>query len=198
MPNFSYTNLGYCCQTLSLGPASSPLLNLSSSLLDLTLKFGDLLKSLLLLFLFLLLLHNGATDGLTLELLRSSLGDVTGSVVAEELLETDLNDPASCVVNDHDGGHVRLELFREGDELHALVDVGEELESTGESETRNTDNTVEHTLVLRERLTEGTALVVDGKGGDLLDKLEEVDSGVEERGREFSLKINIIGATVEC
>ncbi|KAI6750013.1 hypothetical protein HG531_007278 [Fusarium graminearum] len=195
MPNFSYTNLGYCCQTLSLGPASSPLLNLSSSLLDLTLKFGDLLKSLLLLFLFLLLLHNGATDGLTLELLRSSLGDVTGSVVAEELLETDLNDPASCVVYDHDGGHVRLELLREGDELHALVDVGEELESTGESETRNTDDTVEHTLVLRERLTEGTALVVDGKGGDLLDKLEEVDSGVEERGREFSLKINIIGAT---
>ncbi|KAI6768022.1 hypothetical protein HG530_006031 [Fusarium avenaceum] len=146
-----------------LSSCSSPLLNLSPALLNLALELGNLLESLILLLFVLLLLHGSATNGLPLELLGTSLGDITRAVVAEELLETNLNDPASGVINDHDGGHVGLELIREGDELHALVDVGEELESTGKGQTRDTKNTVEHSLVLGKRLTEGTTLVVDGE-----------------------------------
>lgn len=180
-----------------LSSCSSPLLDLSPALLNLALKLGNLLESLVLLLFVLLLLHGGAANGLPLELLGTSLGDITRAVVAEELLETNLNDPASGVINDHDGGHVGLELIREGDELHALVDVGEELESTGKGQTRDTKNTVEHSLVLGKRLTEGTTLVVDGEGRNLLDELEEVDSRVKQRGGELGLKINIVRTTAK-
>jgi hypothetical protein len=37
-------------------------------------------------------------------------------------------------------------------------------------------------------------LVVDGESGDLLDKLQEVDGAVEERGLEFALEVD--GAAV--
>lgn len=181
-----------------MSPSSSPLLNLSSSLLDLALKLSNLLESLLLLFLVLLLLGGGAANSLPLQLLGSSLGNIAGSVITKELLQGDLDKPASTVVDDHDGGHVGFELVRERNKLHTLVDVGEKLESTGKSQSGDTDDTVEHTLVLGERLTEGTALIVDGEGRDLLDKLEKVDGRVEQRWSKFSLEINILRATIKC
>ena len=38
---------------------------------------------------------------------------------------------------------------------------------------------------------EGTALVVDCEGGDLLDELEEVNGRVEERGLEFAFQVDV-------
>lgn len=176
--------------------SGSPLLNLPSTLLNLALKLGNLLESLLLLFLILLLLHSSATNSFTLKLVGTTLSNVARSVVTEELLEGDLDEPAGTVVDNHDGNHVCLELIGERNKLHTRVDIREELKGAGESQTRDTDDSVEHTLVLRKRLAEGTTLVVDGKCGDLLDELEEVDSRVKQRRGEFSLEINILGATV--
>jgi len=38
-------------------------------------------------------------------------------------------------------------------------------------------------------------LVVDGEGGDLLDKLEEIDGTVKKRRGEFTLEVDIWIAT---
>lgn len=37
-------------------------------------------------------------------------------------------------------------------------------------------------------------MIVDGKGGDLLDELEQVDGAVEEGGFEIAFEINVVAA----
>ncbi|CAI6099130.1 unnamed protein product [Clonostachys chloroleuca] len=46
-------------------------------------------------------------------------------------------------------------------------------------------------------LAEGSALVVDGKGGDLLNQLQEVDTRVQQRWGKLGLKINVGGSSGE-
>ena len=146
-------------------------------------RFNSLLFNLLL-FLFLALRFNG-------ELIRTPDDNVLGTEVTEQLLEHLLNDPAATVVEDHDGGHGDLELGGEGNKLQLLVDLGNKLGCAGECDSSDHDNTVVHALVLFDGLTERTALVVDGEGGDLLNQLQEVDGRVEERRFEFTLEIDV-------
>ena len=165
------------------------------------LKLGHLLHPGLLLFLLLLPLLLlklldllGPADLLPLQLILTAHGNVAGLEVAEQVLEDNLNEPAGHVIQDHDNSHRPLELIREGHELHLLVELGHHLSRASESNGRDTDNTVEHALVLRDRLAEGAALVVDGEGGDLLDELEKVDGRVEQRRRELGLEVDALGA----
>lgn len=179
---------------LELLTAIPPGLQLLPPLLHLTLVLGHLLEPLLLVLellepLFLLL-----PDALALQLVGAADGDVARLVVGEQLLEGDLDEPARGVVDDHDGRHGDLELVREGDELHLLVELGDELGRAAEGDGRHTHNAVEHALVLGKCLTEGAALVVDGEGADLLDELKEVHGAVEERGGKLGLEIDDFGA----
>lgn len=153
-------------------------------LAKLLLERCNLLLFNLILFLLLALRLNG-------KLIRTSDSNVLGTEVTEQLLEHLLNDPAATVIENHNGSHGNLELRGEGDKLQLLVDLGHELGCAGECNSSNHDNTVVHALVLLDGLTERTTLVIDGEGGDLLDKLQEVDGRVEKRGLEFTLKINI-------
>lgn len=107
------------------------------------------------------------------------------------MLEHLFNDPATTVIENHDGGHGDLEFGGKWDKLQLFVDLRDELGGTGESDTSDHDDTIVHTLVLLDGLAEGTTLVVDGKRGDLLDKLQKVDGRVKERRFEFTLKIDV-------
>ncbi|GKT85998.1 hypothetical protein Ct61P_03848 [Colletotrichum tofieldiae] len=178
-----------------LPPALSPRLELLTALLDLALELGHLLQALLLLLLILLLLLRLLADPLALQLLGSAGGNVARAVVGEEVLEHNLNHPAGGIVDDHDARHRRLELVAEGDQLHLLVDLGNELHRAGEGQSRDTDNAVKHALVLTKTLAERTSLVVDGESADLLDELEQVNSAVEQAGGELGLEVNVTRAT---
>ena len=129
---------------------------------------------------------------LTLQLIRATDRDVLGTEVTEEVLQNVLDDIASSVVKDHQHSQGDFELIGEGNQAQLLVDLRDELGGTGESASRSSNQTPVHGLVLTDRLTERTTLVVDGKCGDLLDQLEEVDCAVQERGLEFALKINVV------
>lgn len=128
---------------------------------------------------------------LALELVRATNGNVLGTEVTEEVLEDVLDEPATTVIEDHEHGEGHLEISGERNQAQLLVQLGDELGSTGERDTGGSDETPVHSLVLTNRLAEGTALVVDREGGDLLDQLEKVDSTVQEGGFEFALKIDI-------
>jgi hypothetical protein len=153
-------------------------------LAELLLKRCDLFLFNLLLFLLLALELNG-------KLVRTSDGNVLGTEVAEHMLEHLLDNPAATVVEDHDGGHGNLEFGGERNKLQLLVDFRNELGSAGECDSSDHDDTVVHALVLLDGLTERTTLVVDGKGGDLLDQLKKVDGGVEKRRFKLALEIDV-------
>ena len=188
----SFFFLSLATVSLVLLPASSPVLNLLAALFDLALQVGHLLSLLPLLLLGLLRGNNGLALRLAHELLGTTLGNVTGVEVGEAPLEDTLDNVAEAKVENHGCSHLRFEFLGEGDELHALVDLGDELEGADKSEAGHAENAVVHALVLGEGLAEGAALVVDGECGDLLDKLEEVDGRVEERGGELGLEVDII------
>ncbi|GJC78632.1 hypothetical protein ColLi_01470 [Colletotrichum liriopes] len=198
-PKFVITNKQFPLRAIYrrhlLPPALSPRLELLTALLDLALELGHLLQALLLLLLVLLLLLRLLADPLALQLLRPAGGNVARSVVGEEVLEHNLNHPAGGIVDDHDARHRRLELVAEGDQLHLLVDLGNELHRAGEGQGRDTDNAVEHALVLTKTLAERTSLVVNGESADLLDELEQVNSAVEQAGGELGLEVNVTRAT---
>lgn len=128
---------------------------------------------------------------LALELVRSPDCDVLGFVIAEEELQTLLDEITSDEVARHDGGDHDLEIRGERHEFELLVDLRDELGSAGERDGGDGDETPVHSLVLADGFAEGTTLVVDCEGGDLLDKLKEVDCGVEEGGLEFLLEVRV-------
>lgn len=128
---------------------------------------------------------------LALKLVGTTDGNVLGTEVTEEVLEDVFNQPAATVVKDHQHSQGHLELVGEGHETQLLVQLGDELGGAGECDRRGANKTPVHRLVLANRLTEGTALVVDREGGDLLDQLEEVDGTVQEGGLKLALEINI-------
>lgn len=128
---------------------------------------------------------------LALQLIGPADSDVFGPEVTEQVLQHVFNDPATGVVNDHQHSQCNLELGAEWNEAHLLIQFRNELSGTGEGNARCGNQAPVHRLVLADRLSEGSALVVDGESGDLLDKLEEVDGAVEERWLEFTLQIDI-------
>lgn len=87
------------------------------------------------------------------------------------MLQHLLNHPAACVVENHEDGQGKLELCAEGNQTQFLVDFGDELRGAGEGDAGGGDETPVHGLVFADGLAEGTALVVDGEGRDLLDEL---------------------------
>lgn len=183
------------CLGLGLLTAIPPGLQSLPLLLDLALVLGHLLEPQPLVLDFLALLLLLLAGALPLQLVSAADGDVAGLVVREELLEGDLDEVARREVDDHDERHRGLELVREGDQLHLLVELGDELGRAAEGDGGHTHDTVEHALVLREGLTEGAALVVDSEGADLLDELKEIDGAVEERGCELGFKVDDLGTT---
>jgi hypothetical protein len=52
--------------------------------------------------------------------------------------------------------------------------------------------------LLRQVLSERSALVVDGEGGDLLDQLQKIYCAVEQRWFEVAFEINIGIAAAVC
>lgn len=117
--------------------------------------------------------------------------DVLRAEIAEQGLEDVLDDPAASVVDDHQNGQGELELGAERHKTQLLVQFRDEFGGTGEGNARSGDQAPVHSLVLADRLSEGTPLVVDGKGRDLLNKLEKVDSAVQQRRLEFALQVNV-------
>ena len=186
MPHYDHNNL---CPH----PRTQPPLKLSHLL------HPDPLLFLLLLALLLLELQRllSLADLLAFKLILAAHSNVAGLEVAEQVLEDNLNEPARHVVQDHDDGHRPLELIREGNELHLLIELGHHLGGASKGNGGDTDDAVEHALVLRYRLAERTALIVDSEGGDLLDELKEIDGGVEQRRRELGLKVDALGARSE-
>ena len=108
------------------------------------------------------------------------------------MLQHVLNQPATAIVEDHQNSQGDLEFVAEGNEAELLVHFGDELGGAGESHARSGHETPVHGLVLTDRLTEWTALVVDGEGRNLLDELEKIDGAVEKRWFEFTLEIDVV------
>jgi hypothetical protein len=127
----------------------------------------------------------------SLVLIRSPDSDILGLEITEGRLEPLLDDPACSIIDNHNGSNHNLKLGRKRHKLKLIVDLRDELCCAREGDTRNEDETPVHSLVLANRLTEGTALVVDCESGDLLDELQEVDRRVEERRLELFLEIDI-------
>lgn len=175
---------------------SPPLGELPLALLHLALKLSHLLQARLLFLGGLLVRLNLLAGVFALELLGAALCNVAGAEVAKQGLENDLDEPADDKVQGHDNGHLELELLRERHELNLGVDVRHDFHGAGKGETRDTDDAVEHGLVLGEGFTEGAALVVDGKSRNLLNQLEQIDGRVEQRRLEIGFKVDNVGATV--
>lgn len=128
---------------------------------------------------------------LTLQLIRSTNGDILGTEITEQVLENSLNQPATSVVDGHQHGQRDLELVAERHQAKLLVDLGNEFGRAGESHSGRGNETPVHGLVFADGLAERTALVVDREGGDLLDQLEQVNGAVQEGRLEFALEINV-------
>lgn len=124
------------------------------------------------------------------KLIGTPLGDILRLVVREKSLESLLDDPATDVIQDHDRAHGDLKLGVERHEAELLVDLRDELGGAAESDAGDHEDAVVHALVFPDGLAEGTALVVDGEGRDLLDELQEVNGAVEERGLELALEVD--------
>ena len=114
------------------------------------------------------------------------------------MLQYDFNDVAAHIVNDHKTCNDQLELCAEGDELQLFVNLRDELRRARESYTRYEDETPIHATVLTDTFSEGTTLIVDSEGGDLLDELKQVDCAVEEGRFEFAFEVDLLGARLDA
>lgn len=74
-----------------------------------------------------------------------------------------------------------------------LVKFREKFGGVGKCNGGDVKNVLEYVLVFWEWFVEGMVLVVDGKSGDLLDELKEVDGWVEKGGGEFGFEIDYFG-----
>lgn len=171
--------------------ALAPLLNLSTSLLDLSLELLDLDETRLLILDSLGFRFNGFARLLALVLVLSANGNVPRLEIAEELLQDDLDRVAPDKIEHHDDCQGGAEFVGKVHEHHFLVELRNELGRTGECNGSDTNDTPEHALVLRDGLTERTALVVDGESRDLLNELQKVDGSVEKRGAELCFQIDV-------
>src|SRR5690606_16546141 len=85
-----------------------------------------------------------------------------------------------------------LKLGRERHQAKLLINLGNEFRAAAKRNASDANKTVVHALVLLDTLAEGAALVVDCEGGDLLDKLQEVDRRIEKRWGEFAFEIHLV------
>ena len=129
---------------------------------------------------------------LNLPLLRPPDRNIFGPIITKRNLEPLLHDPAAREIHHHDHRHGHPERVVELDQSELLVQLGEEFRRAGEGDAGHEDEAPVHALVLRNALAEGTALVVDGEGRDLLDQLQQVDGAVEQRGLELALQIDAV------
>ena len=129
---------------------------------------------------------------LALQLIRPSQRNIFRLVIRERVLEALLNDIAACIIEDHGRSEHPLKLARERHKLELFVDFGDEFGGAGEGDAGDKDETPVHAPVFADGFAEGATLVVDCEGGDLLDELQEVDGGIEERRLELFLEIDVI------
>lgn len=111
------------------------------------------------------------------------------SKITIERFQSLLNRPTSNKVQDHHGGQIDFEVRVKGYELQLFVDLWHELCRAAEGNTADQHDAVKHASVLSNAFAEWAALVVDGKGRDLLDELQQVDCRVEQGWFEFLLRI---------
>lgn len=135
---------------------------------------------------------------LPLQLIRSADRDILRPIIAKCGLQPLLNNPASDVVEDHGCGESGLEVRRKGHQAHLLVDLGDKFRGARESDGGDADDAPVHTAVFGECFAEGTALVVDGERGDLLDKLEKIHGAVQQGFRKFAFEINVLITSKLC
>lgn len=133
---------------------------------------------------------------LALQLIRAPDSDILGAEVAEQILEDSLNQPATAIVEDHQHGQRHLKLSAERHQTQPLVHIGDKLSRTREGHAGCGDKTPVHGFVLANRLAEGSALVVDREGGDLLDQLEQVDGTVQQRWLKLALEVDVALSSV--
>lgn len=112
---------------------------------------------------------------LPVELILPPQRDILRLVIAEAPFQAFLDDPAGAKVEHHDARDHDLEVCGEGHEFKLVVEFGDEFGSAGEGDGGDGHEAPVHALVFADGFAEGTALVVDCEGGDLLDELEEVD-----------------------
>jgi hypothetical protein len=124
------------------------------------------------------------------QLIRPSQRNRLGPEVTESALEHLLHHPTAHKVHHHRGGHDHFELGAERHQAQLGVQLGDELGAGAKGDEGAGDQPPVHAAVLADGLAEGSALVVDGEGGDLLDELEEVDGRVEEGGLEFAFEVD--------
>jgi hypothetical protein len=120
-------------------------------------------------------------------LIRSPDCDILRPVIAKRILQHLLDNPAPSKIQNHKNRHRRLEFAREGHETHLFVHLGDEFRRAGEGNEAYGDETPVHAAVFADRFAEGTPLVVDSEGGNLLNKLEEIDGTVKEGRLEVAL-----------
>lgn len=133
-----------------------------------------------------------------LELVRTAFSNVLGSEITEERLENVLDYPTTTVVECHQNGQSDLELVAERDKAKLFVQLWNELSCARECNTGRGNQSPVHGPVFANRLSEWTALVVDGKCRNLLDELEEVNGAVEERWLELALQVDIRFPPADC
>ena len=129
---------------------------------------------------------------LLLQLIRPSQRNILWPEITKHLLQHLLNDEACPIIQKHHSRDHRLELGSKRDKLHLLIDLRYKLGGARERDGRDEHETPVHALVLADGLTEGTALVVDGEGGDLLNELEKVNCAVQEGGFEFAFEVDVV------
>lgn len=127
----------------------------------------------------------------TLQLILATNSNILGTEVTEQCLEHVLDNPAASVVADHQDGEHTLEFRAERDQTQLLVYLGDELGRARECHRRCGHETPVHGLVLADGLPERSPLVVDGKRGDLLNELQQINGAVEERWLEFAFEVKI-------
>lgn len=106
------------------------------------------------------------------------------------MLQDRFNHIAAHEIGNHDGGHDDFKFSAERDHSELFVDFGDEFGRAGKRYAGNEQQAPVHAAVLADAFAEGSALVVDREGGDLLDELQEVDSAVEEGGFELAFEID--------
>ena len=102
-------------------------------------------------------------------LILSPDGNILGSKIAKGRLQHLLHNPTTYIIHNHDGRHRDLEIPGERHQAQFLIDFRDEFRGAGKRDSGDEDKAPVHAAVFSDSLAERAALVVDGKGGDLLD-----------------------------
>jgi hypothetical protein len=167
----------------------------STSFLNLQPQSPRLLLEFLVPLLLRLRLFNRFPLEFPVKLIWPAKRNILRSVIAETPLEPLFNDPARAKIQHHHARNHPLEVARERHKLELVVQLGDEFRRAREGDARYEYQAPVHALVLADRFAERPALVVDCKGGDLLDELQQVDCRVEEGRLKvfFEVRVRVFG-----